>query len=106
MFIAPALVYRGAMLAPSGKAIARISAFLGWISYPLYCVHYPIGRLVFAYAPRGDIHVVRTAILAAGVSIVAAAVLAKFVEEPIRSYLGKRLFGNRRAAAGSTVNVA
>ncbi len=44
--------------------------------------------------------------LAAGLSIVSAALLAKFVEEPIRSYLGKRLFGNQPAATGSTVNVA
>ncbi|WP_229203013.1 acyltransferase family protein [Burkholderia ambifaria] len=106
LFVAPALVYRGAMLTPSGNAVARISAFLGWISYPLYCVHYPIGRLVFAYAPQGDGHVVRTAMLAACLSIVSAAFLAKFVEEPIRSYLGKRLFGNQAAATGSPVNVA
>ncbi|RQR52413.1 acyltransferase [Burkholderia sp. Bp9140] len=106
LFVAPVLVYRGAMLAPSGKLTARISSFLGWISYPLYCVHYPIGRLVFAYAPHGDIYVVRTAMLAACLSIVSAAVLAKFVEEPIRSYLGKRLFGTQRAATGSPVNVA
>jgi peptidoglycan/LPS O-acetylase OafA/YrhL len=69
-------------------------------------VHYPIGRLVFAYAPQGDGHVVRTAMLAACLSIVSAAFLAKFVEEPIRSYLGKRLFGNQAAATGSPVNVA
>lgn len=105
LFVAPALVYRGAMLAPSGRTIARISAFLGWISYPLYCVHYPIGRLVFAYAPQADTYVVRTAMLAAFLSIVSAAVLAKFVEEPVRSYLGKRMFGNRRAATGSAANV-
>lgn len=105
LFVAPALVYRGAMLAPSGKTIARLSAFLGWISYPLYCVHYPIGRLVFAYAPQADIHVVRTAMIAAFLSIVSAAILAKFVEEPIRSYLGKRMFGNHRAATGNPVNV-
>ncbi|WP_322023086.1 acyltransferase [Burkholderia sp. BCC1977] len=105
-FVAPALVYRGAMLAPSSKLIARIGVFLGWISYPLYCVHYPIGRLVFAYAPQGDIYVVRTAMLAACLSIVSAAILARFVEEPIRSYLGNRLFGTRRTATGSPVNVA
>ncbi|WP_175883181.1 acyltransferase [Burkholderia sp. BCC0044] len=103
LFVAPALVYRGAMLAPSGKTIARISAFLGWISYPLYCVHYPIGRLVFTYAPQAEIHVVRTAMFAALLSIVAAAGLAKFIEEPIRSYLGTRLFGNGRIATGSAI---
>ncbi|MGR3907303.1 acyltransferase [Burkholderia sp. SR8] len=104
LFVAPALVHRGAMLAPSGRTMARISAFLGWISYPLYCVHYPIGRLVFAYAPQADLHVVRTAMLAALLSIAAAAGLAKFVEEPVRSYLGTRLFGRRRIATGSAIN--
>lgn len=103
LFVAPALVYRGAMLAPSGKTIARISAFLGWISYPLYCVHYPVGRLVFAYAPQAGSHIVRTAMIAALLSIVAAAVLAKLIEEPIRSYLGTRLFCNGRIATCSAI---
>ncbi|MCA8096440.1 acyltransferase family protein [Burkholderia contaminans] len=104
LLVAPALVYRGATLAPSGKTIARISAFLGWISYPLYCVHYPVGRLVFAYAPQAESHIVRTAMLAALLSMAAAAVLAKFVEEPIRSYLGTRLFANGRIANGSAIS--
>ncbi|KAB0643692.1 acyltransferase family protein [Burkholderia latens] len=103
LFVAPALVYRGAMLTPSGKTMARISAFLGWISYPLYCVHYPIGRLVFAYAPQADIHIVRTAMVAALLSTVAAVGFAKFIEEPIRSYLSGRLFGDRGVEAGSAI---
>ncbi|MCC8397472.1 acyltransferase [Paraburkholderia sp. MMS20-SJTR3] len=106
LFMAPALVYRGAMLNPSEKIIAKICSFLGWLSYPLYCVHFPIGRLVFAYIPHSDLHIVRTAMFAACLSIATAALLAKFVEEPIRAHLNKRLFRKHQAAPGRPVNAA
>jgi peptidoglycan/LPS O-acetylase OafA/YrhL len=106
LFMAPALVYRGAMLDPSNEAVAKMCSFLGWLSYPLYCVHYPIGRLVFAYTPHSELHIVRTAILASCLSIISAAMLAKFVEEPMRAYLNKRIFRKSGVPSGSSINAA
>jgi peptidoglycan/LPS O-acetylase OafA/YrhL len=63
---------------------------LGWISYPVYCLHYPIGRLAKflgvgthdpGYLPMG-----------AGIAVTLAAAMAltRWYEEPVRAALSAR----------------
>ncbi|AOI91971.1 acyltransferase [Burkholderia pseudomultivorans] len=106
VFVAPMLIFQGAKLRPGGALSARACSFVGWLSYPLYCVHYPVGRLVFTYLPNSEQHIVGAAALACCLSIAAAAVLAKCVEEPVRRYLMKRFAGAASRSAASPVRAA
>ena len=44
--ISPILVMFGAKYTNSSSAVNRISEFLGWLSYPLYCLHVPVRTAV------------------------------------------------------------
>lgn len=90
--VAPALVLIGAQIR-TGPIETRIGRFLGWISYPVYCLHVPIFRLlVFAYggAAGASYPVI---VLGVAASIAAAIVLATWYEEPLRAILSARLDG-------------
>ncbi|MEI9986430.1 MAG: acyltransferase [Aliidongia sp.] len=52
--VAPAIVFIGAQLRTGPGLETDVARFLGWVSYPVYCLHVPILRLViFA---RGGVH--------------------------------------------------
>lgn len=40
--LAPILVYQGAQVQISGKGVEKISSALGALSFPVYCLHYPV----------------------------------------------------------------
>ncbi len=40
--LAPILVYQGAQAHISGKGVEKISSALGALSFPVYCLHYPV----------------------------------------------------------------
>lgn len=92
LIAAPALVYWGAQVnVRQGErkvTTASVSKWLGDLSYPLYCLHYPIGRLVFMQdsLPRWVLLV--EAILA---SICVSLLVAKLVDEPAREWLQAKL---------------
>ena len=87
---APCLIFAGAVVPPGGAGAIRLARRLGWISYPVYCLHLPIGRAVYQFAeqtghPRGD------AIAASVVLTLSAAVVLTMVyDEPVRALLSRR----------------
>lgn len=89
--VAPCLIYAGAIAAPKGALALGLARRLGWISYPVYCLHLPIARAVYQFAeqaqePRGG------AIVASiGLTLVAAVALTRFYDEPMRSFLSRRV---------------
>lgn len=88
--IIPALVFVGAQI-PLRPGLERNAAkFLGWISYPIYCVHFPFVRLVTFMRDSG--YGSRYLLLAAGtaVSLLVAMVLTRWYEEPVRAWLSGR----------------
>jgi peptidoglycan/LPS O-acetylase OafA/YrhL len=52
--VAPALVFVGANYNPRTKLLTSVSEFLGWLSYPLYCLHAPIFYLLRALNERAN----------------------------------------------------
>jgi peptidoglycan/LPS O-acetylase OafA/YrhL len=95
---APLLVYRGAGVAPTGHIGARLAHFLGWLSYPVYCLHFPIGRLVFIYFPHSEQHPEQAIAVSAVLTIVVSVVATRLIEEPVRAYLTKKFASRRRVA--------
>jgi peptidoglycan/LPS O-acetylase OafA/YrhL len=94
MALAPAIVFVSACVRPRSGLETQGARLLGWISYPIYCLHIPIMRFVVfgGFAGRGAI-----AILAVGTAatLVAAVVLTKWYEEPVRAALSRWLSGPR-----------
>jgi peptidoglycan/LPS O-acetylase OafA/YrhL len=95
---APLLVYRGAHIEPTGRAGARLAHFLGWLSYPIYCLHFPIGRLVFIYFPHSEQHPEQAIAVSAALTIVVSVIATRLIEEPLRAYLTKKFAAGRRVA--------
>jgi len=91
--VAPCLVYIGSTISCRGNINVKVTRFLGWISYPIYCLHYPIGRAVFLLSDKAhyskNFAFLTTIILTFTLSII----FTKLYDEPIRAYLSKRLSG-------------
>jgi len=103
LILAPFIVY-GAARVEGGRRFGAACALLGWLSYPLYCLHCPIYGLIesgaiLAGAPfsRGVL-----AVIAVVVTLVAAIALTRCYEEPVRRRLSALLAAqtkpNRRVA--------
>lgn len=91
----PALVAAAALTKPGTGGTLRASIFLGTLSYPLYCLHFPVGRLT-ALATHGlNLSTWSFALLAGSLSILAALAAAAVVDRPLRRLIAARR--NRRA---------
>jgi peptidoglycan/LPS O-acetylase OafA/YrhL len=88
---APVLVFLGSALHCRGRAALWTVQLLGWLSYPIYCVHYPVIRAVSFLQAQGwrlPLSSVMTASLA---SIVLAAVLTLAYDQPMRRILARAI---------------
>ncbi|CAB3755662.1 acyltransferase family protein [Paraburkholderia humisilvae] len=95
-FVAPLMVYCGANIAPTGRVGARVAHFLGWMSYPIYCLHFPIGRLIFMYFPGSEHRPAQAIALSVALTIVISVIVTKLLEEPVRTYLTKKFASRAR----------
>ena len=85
--VGPAIVFVGAQIELHPGLERNIATFLGWISYPVYCLHYPVLRLViFLRNGQQDSGYLLLAVTAA-VTLVLAVVLTRCYEEPLRAAL-------------------
>jgi peptidoglycan/LPS O-acetylase OafA/YrhL len=88
--IIPAVVFVGAQIHLRPGLELNAAKFLGWISYPIYCVHYPLVRLVTFMRDSG--HGSGFPLMAAGtvVSLALAMALTRWYEGPVRAWLRGR----------------
>ena len=88
--VIPAVVFVGAQIRLRPGLELNVAKFLGWVSYPIYCVHYPLVRLVTFM--RDSRHGSGFPLMAAGtaVSLVLAMALTRWYEEPVRAWLSGR----------------
>jgi peptidoglycan/LPS O-acetylase OafA/YrhL len=77
----------------------RLARLLGWISYPVYCLHTPIMRYVMYGGVTGR-NVTATLALAVSTTLLAAIVLTRWYEEPVRAVLSRRLPALRPVSLG------
>jgi peptidoglycan/LPS O-acetylase OafA/YrhL len=97
---APIMIMAGSQALAEGRIASKVAKFLGWISYPVYCLHFPIGRAVFLLSASWNYHQPVAAAASILLTIVIASALTKLYDEPVRSYL------SRRAAARESTNAA
>jgi peptidoglycan/LPS O-acetylase OafA/YrhL len=85
--VVPAIVFIGAHIRPGPGLETNVARFLGWISYPIYCLHVPVVRLI-VYA-RGGLHTPPYWVMLASatITIALAIMLTKWYEAPIRAAL-------------------
>jgi len=97
LLLAPLIVFIAARIEIGGR-IAALCAGLGWLSYPLYCLHGPIYGLVEASgaALRNPLTGSPAVFIVALVlTLMASIVLTRMFEEPARAWLSARLRGGR-----------
>ena len=92
--IFPLLVYLGASGKTTDKITIRVCKFLGYISYPLYMVHYPFIYLYYAWVKNEKLTFIES--LPGAAALVIGSVLLAYLclmlyDEPVRKYLTKRL---------------
>ena len=93
LVVFPLLIWRSAATAvPPGWRQA--CSFVGELSYPLYAVHYPITRVFFYFQDKlalGKTALAFSIVLEVITCLGAAYVATKFVDQPVRDWLGSRL---------------
>jgi peptidoglycan/LPS O-acetylase OafA/YrhL len=100
----PLLVAAGATETSRQSRAQRFSAWLGYLSYPLYCLHFPIGRIVTLLTGRMHLSGIAFTALAGTISILAAMIIGRLVDEPLRRLLTRAV--KPRGKPGLTVQVA
>jgi len=94
IFVFPLVVWLGASGQVAGAGVARLSKFLGDISYPIYITHYP---LIYTYTAWVNVHkpsgaqALPVAVLTFGASLLLAYASLKLYDEPVRAWLRRRL---------------
>jgi peptidoglycan/LPS O-acetylase OafA/YrhL len=82
---APLLLIAGSLTLPENKIDARAAEFLGWLSYPLYCLHIPVFRGLYVlndiYGHFGYMPLLVVAVL---LSVFLSIIITTFYDEPIR----------------------
>jgi peptidoglycan/LPS O-acetylase OafA/YrhL len=90
----PLIVFMGASGEVENKYASKLCKFLGDISYPVYLVNYPLIYLYTAWISdtKHTIGEAKWVILLVFVAIIAVSyVLMKFLDEPIRKWLKKKV---------------
>ncbi|MFD1875430.1 acyltransferase family protein [Hymenobacter bucti] len=94
IFVFPLVVWLGASGQLAGAGAARLSKFLGDISYPIYITHYP---LIYTYTAWVNVHkpsgqqALPVAVLTFVASILLAYACLKLYDEPVRRWLRGKL---------------
>jgi len=93
--IAPALVIIGAGVRPTGAA-ERVSDILGWMSYPVYCLHLPVGRIVYIAGSHMGLPTLAVQAASFALTLAAAYAVGRYVDEPLRNWLSGKTFAARQ----------
>jgi peptidoglycan/LPS O-acetylase OafA/YrhL len=92
--VAPLIVTLGALATPATELSSDLARFLGWLSYPVYCLHFPVVLSMRALKDRltfnGDSQLL-PALEGFAITIVLAMILTKFYDEPVREYLSGKI---------------
>ncbi len=88
--VAPLVVFVGPHLPCEGKMARNLARFLGWLSYPVYCLHVPVGRavsFVWGGVQGADVTIV---FVSSALTLLLAIGLTLFVEQPVRVWLTRK----------------
>lgn len=104
--LCPLILLLGSGMTAPGRIVAGISNALGWLSYPLYCLHIPVGNLisVWLHGIRADAPLafqLDFPLVASAASILLAVIAGLAIDEPVRKWLTRR-FDNGGAVVRKT----
>lgn len=91
----PVLLLAAADPAPTNRRTESLSQWSGALSYPIFCLHYPIGRLILIASHDHPLSNPAFTALAASVSVLVSYAAMRWLEPPCRIWLGERLLGKR-----------
>jgi peptidoglycan/LPS O-acetylase OafA/YrhL len=88
---APALVVIGALTICENRFLSSLSEFLGWMSYPIYCLHVPVYDGLKLLYDKYNITEFPRMLVAIIITTSLSVVVTKLYDEPVRSYLSGKL---------------
>jgi len=88
ILIVPLFIIFGSISTSENPYINNINEYLGWISYPLYCIHFPVLSLYSSFDIGYNIYL--STIICTVVSLFLSHLLAKYIDDPIRAKLSKK----------------
>ncbi|CAN5195698.1 acyltransferase [soil metagenome] len=88
LLFAPLMILMGARLSVTGVA-QRLMGWLGFISYPLYALHFPIMSAMCFALQRSGVDVVTSCIVTLATTIIVAHIAGIWFDPPIRKLLGR-----------------
>ncbi len=86
LVVVPVIVAFGSTSQTDNSQINYVAGYLGWISYPLYCVHFPIYSL-FTTITNNRNYGISGVVICSLVSWGVAHYSSKLIEEPVRGWL-------------------
>ena len=97
--IFPILIGLGASGKTTDNLTARLSKFLGNISFPVYMVHYPLMYLFYSWLIENKLYTFgetwQIALIVMAGSVVIAWLCLKFYDEPVRKWLTKKFLSKK-----------
>lgn len=90
--VAPLILVLAAQIEPAAGPFLALCRALGWLSYPLYCLHGPILRLLQRLGIASYPLLIGSAVI---VSLIVAALVTRFFDEPARRFLTRLLLQTR-----------
>jgi peptidoglycan/LPS O-acetylase OafA/YrhL len=86
--VAPFLIFMASRIECHGLE-RKIASFLGWLSYGVYCLHYPIARAVFLIKiPFFEPFAIKM-LVSLLLTLAAAIIVTRYCEEPVRVWLSR-----------------
>ena len=92
--IAPFLILWGSHINNLIKPFFYFSKFLGWISYPVYCLHTPVRFIISVINQKFDLESntgISYQIYAIVATLLLSVIIAKIIDEPVRRWLNGKL---------------
>lgn len=104
--LAPLVILAGAATRTQAGFSGKIAWWLGRLSYPLYCLHMPIGRWTFLLGEQFHLAPFLTAALALALSLAISWLAVALFDEPVRAWLSRRLKASVAAKAAHTASAS
>jgi peptidoglycan/LPS O-acetylase OafA/YrhL len=88
--LSPLLLIIGTRTQFKNSISKNLSQFLGWISYPIYCLHTPVGNILAFFIKKEHLDIaygLPFSLIASAITVILAIILTKVYEEPVRKWI-------------------
>jgi peptidoglycan/LPS O-acetylase OafA/YrhL len=89
LFIVPFFIIAGANVQIKSTLVTKMTIFLGWLSYPIYCLHNPILNIYKGFT-KDPINFYLEISIIFIVTIIVTYLIAKYYDDPLRARLNRQ----------------